>query len=222
MNFTIKGVTLEAIMVGDKKKQQQRTKQNVLESLKELGSGMGDTLRNDVFKRTSEDFLKELLGITRAESKKSGELVQGQSLQMSEAMAGKVEENKKLRAQISLERTMSAEAQRLSQEKSNDLKVQLQALTNEVQKVAVSTGVFAEQVQVAMIQAPANPGIYHIVFFEKVLNFLQSFRKKVNEASVWLSSSNKRAEKKNYWNMYKKKGSSFLLSPDHYLQRSAG
>lgn len=222
MNFTIKGITLEAIMVGDKKKQQQRTKQNVLESLKELGSGMGDTLKNDVFKRTSEDFLKELLGITRAESKKSGELVQGQSLQMSEAMAGKVEENKKLRAQISLERTMSADAQRLSQEKSNDLKVQLQALTNEVQKVAVSTGVLAEQVQVAMIQAPANPGIYHIIFFEKVLNFLQSFRKKINEASVWLSSSNKRAEKKNYWNMYKKKGSSFLLSPDHYLQRSAG
>lgn len=205
-----------------KKKQQQRTKQNVLESLKELGGGMGDTLKNDVFKRTSEDFLKELLGITRAESKKSGELVQGQSLQMSEAMAGKVEENKKLRAQISLERAMSADAQRLSQEKSNDLKVQLQALTNEVQKVAVSTGVLAEQVQVAMIQAPANPGIYHIIFFEKVLNFLQSFRKKINEASVWLSSSNKRAEKKNYWNMYKKKGSSFLLSPDHYLQRSAG
>lgn len=209
-------------MVGDKKKQQQRTKQNVLESLKDLGGGVNDTLKNDVFKRTSEDFLKELLGITRAQTKRSGELTRGEPLQMSEAMAGKVEENKKLRAQISLERTMSADAQRLTQEKSNELRVQLQALTNEVQKVAVSTGVLAEQVQVAMIQAPANPGIYHIVFFEKVLAFLQSFRKRINEASVWLGSSNKRAEKKNYWSMYKKKGSSFLLSPDHYLQRSAG
>lgn len=209
-------------MVTDKKKLQQRTKQNVLESLKDLGGGMADTLKNDVFKRTSEDFLKELLGITRQQTKRSGSLTPGESLQMNEAMAGKVEENKKLRAQISLERTMSADAQRLTQEKSNDLRVQLQALTNEVQKVAVSTGVLAEQVQVAMIQAPANPGIYHIVFFEKVLAFLQSFRKRINEASVWLGSSNKRAEKKNYWSMYKKKGSSFLLSPDHYLQRSAG
>jgi len=73
-----------------------------------------------------------------------------------------------------------------------------------------------------MIEAPAQPGVYHIVFFQKVLEFLTSFRKKIEEAATWLSATNKRAEKKNYWSMYKKKGSSFLLSPDHYLQRSAG
>lgn len=192
-----------------KKAAQIRTKQNVLESLKDLGGSV------------SEDFFKELIG-TLPTPKRSGELSQGQSLQMAEALSGKEEENKKLRAQISLERNLAADSQRLTQERSNELRVQLQALTNEVQKVAQSTGNLAEQLQVAVIQAPANPGIYHIVFFEKVLQFLQSFRKKINEASVWLNSTNKRAQKKNYWSMYKKKGSSFLLSPDHYLQRSAG
>lgn len=88
--------------------------------------------------------------------------------------------------------------------------------------MAVSTQNLAEQTQIAVIQAPTKPGIYHIVFFQKILEFLQSFRKKVDLAATWLQSSNKRAEKKNYWAMYKKKGSSFLLSPDHYLQRSAG
>lgn len=199
-----------------------RTKQNVLETLKDLGSGAGDSIKNDLFKKTSEDFFKELLGMQKSAPNRSGELSAGQSLSMSEIISGKEEENKKLRAQISLERQLSADQKRVSDQKTQELKVQLQALTSEVMKVAASTQNLAEATQVAMIQAPASPGIYHIIFFEKVLEFLQSFRKKINEASVWLQGSNKRAQKRNYWSMYKKKGSSFLLSPDHYLQRSAG
>ncbi len=209
-------------MTGDKKKAQQIAKKSVLESLKDLGGGATDSLKNDLFKQTSEDFFNELMGLPKAQEKRSGEIAAGESLQISQVLSGKEEENKKLKAQISLERQLSADQNRLSQETTNQLKVQLQALTSEVQKVAVSTGNLAEATQVAMINAPANPGIYHIIFFEKVLAFLQSFREKIDQASVWLNSSNKRAEKKNYWSMYKKKGSSFLLSPDHYSQRSAG
>jgi len=54
------------------------------------------------------------------------------------------------------------------------------------------------------------------------LEFMKSFRKKIEDAQIWLHASNKRAEKKNFWSTYKKHGSKFLLSPDHYLQRSAG
>lgn len=198
-----------------------RTKQNVLESLKDLGGGATDQM-GDLLKDTSEDFFKELLGIPRAQPKRSGEISAGESLQMSEVLSGKEEENKRLRSQISLERKLSEDEKSVSQEKTNQLRVQLQALTQEVVKVAQSTGNLAEATQVAMVEAPANPGVYHIIFFEKVLEFLQSFRKKIDLAATWLQSSNKRAEKKNYWAMYKKKGSSFLLSPDHYLQRSAG
>ncbi|HTK03178.1 MAG TPA: DUF5660 family protein [Alphaproteobacteria bacterium] len=205
-----------------KKSSASNYKQSILESLKDLGNGTADVLKNDLFKQTSEDFFSELMGLQKIQSKKSGELSAGQSVNMNEILSGKEEENKKLRAQISFERQLSADQNRLSQETTNQLKVQLQALTSEVQKVAVSTGNLAEATQVAMIQAPSNPGIYHIIFFEKVLEFLQSFRARIDQASVWLTSSNKRAEKKNYWSMYKKKGSSFLLSPDHYLQRSAG
>lgn len=205
-----------------KKKAQQITKQSILESLKDLGGGATDSLKNDLFKQTSEDFFSELMGLPKTQQKKSGDLSAGESMNMAEVLNGKEEENKKLRAQISLERQLSADEKRLSQSASNELKLQLQALISEVQKVAVSTGNLAEATQVAMINAPANPGIYHVIFFEKVLEFLQSFRQKIDQASVWLTSSNKRAEKKNYWSMYKKKGSSFLLSPDHYLQRSAG
>jgi hypothetical protein len=49
-----------------KKNQQSRTRQNVLESLKDLGIGAGSQT-GDFLKNTSEDFFKELMGIPLAE-----------------------------------------------------------------------------------------------------------------------------------------------------------
>ena len=208
-------------MADNKKVKSDTVKRNVIESLKDIGGSFGSQ-GADLLKSTSEDFFKELMGIPKSKIKRSGEIAPGQSLQMNEVLSGKEEENKKLRAQISLERNLSSDEKRLSQEKMQELRLQLQAITVEIGKLAVSTGNLATQAEIAMIEVPENPGVYHVIFFEKVLEFLQSFRKKIDEASVWLGSTNKRAEKKNYWSMYKKKGSSFLLSPDHYSQRSAG
>lgn len=196
-------------------------KRNVIESLKDIGGDFTDQ-GTDLLKATSEDFFKELMGIPREIPKRSGEMKAGESIVMSEVLSGKEKENKKLRAQISLERNLTSDEKRLSQEKMQQLRIQLQAITVEIGRLAASTGNLATQTEIAMVEVPVNPGVYHVIFFEKILEFLQSFRQKIDQAAVWLQSSNKRADKKNYWAMYKKKGSSFLLSPDHYLQRSAG
>ena len=124
--------------------------------------------------------------------------------------------------QVSFENTLLREEKERVESKSNDLKLQLHALMQEVYSLAKTTQNLGEEVEIATMQAPANPGIYHVVFFEKMLEFIKSFRENIQDSISWLSSSNKRAEKKNYWSMYKKKGSSFLLAPDHYLQRSVG
>lgn len=208
-------------MTGNKKVKSSVVKRNVIESLKDIGSDFGNQ-GTDLLKGTSEDFFRELMGLDLPKPKRSGEMVPGESLQMSDVLSGREEENKKLRAQISLERNLSNDEKRLSQEKMQTLRVQLQSITVEIGKLAASTGNLATQTEIAMVEVPVNPGVYHVIFFEKVLKFLQSFRQKIDQASTWLGSTNKRAEKKNYWSMYKKKGSSFLLSPDHYLSRSAG
>ena len=198
-------------MNDQKKKQTQNlAKQNVVESLKGIGN------------QASKDFFDQLLGLRTFPKNASGELSAGETLSMNEALGGKVEENKKLRAQILLERNLAADEARLSEEKIGKLRVQLQALISEIAKIAVGTQSLAKEVNIAVLQVPVEPGIYHINFFEKLLSFAQSFRNKIEEAAVWLGATNKLAEKKNYWSTYKKKGSSFLLAPDHYLQRSAG
>ena len=194
---------------------------NVLESLKDVGGATAKSIKTDILAETSQDFIRELLG-ARIEKKYSGELVPGEALEIGEVFSGKKEENEKLRGQIALERRLAEEEKRRIEEKGNDLRLQLHALMQEVYELAKTTQGLGEQVEVATMQAPANPGVYHLIFFEKLLEFVKSFRKKIENASLWLHASNKRAEKKNYWTMYKKKGSSFLLAPDHYLQRSAG
>ncbi|KKU10048.1 MAG: hypothetical protein UX13_C0022G0019, partial [Candidatus Woesebacteria bacterium GW2011_GWB1_45_5] len=138
-------------MTDQKKIRQKITKQNVLESLKDLGTGaVGQT--GDLLKSTSEDFFRELMGVQRMQVKRSGEIGAGESLQMGEVLSGREEENKKLRMQIGLERQLSADEKRVSQSKTNELKVQLQALISEVQKVAASTGNLAKQTEIAAIQ----------------------------------------------------------------------
>ena len=197
------------------------TRQNVLESLKDLGGGAAGQM-GDLLKNTSEDFFKELIGLPTRSKNVSGEINAGESLEMTEVLNGSVEETRKLKHQIVLERNLAADEKRISEEKIGKLRVELQVIANEIVKLAASSQELARETEIAMIEAPANPGIYHMVFFEKLLEFIESFRKKIEDAAIWLGSLNKRAEKKGYWSMYKKKGSSFLLSPDHYLQRSAG
>ena len=193
---------------------------NVLESLKDIGGGTSQSLKSDLLKASSEQFLEQLFA--REKKKYTGELTPGETLELTEVFSGDREAKKKEKVQIAFERSLLQEESRRVEEKSNQLKLQLHALMQEVYALAQSTQGLGEEIEVASMQAPVNPGVYHIVFFEKLLDFVKSFRKKIDNAGIWMHASNKRAEKKNFWSIYKKHGSKFLLAPDHYLQRSAG
>jgi len=193
---------------------------NLIEAFKDIGTGTFDSLTKDVIRPA--DFTDQLFGIPQEQKKYSGEITPGESLRMNDVLSGKTLENEKLSKQISLERNLRADLQAESDKKTQDLRLQLNALIRQVTAMAASTTNLSREVKIATMQATSEPGIYHIVFFQKLMEFILSFRKNIDSAAIWLHSVNKRAEKKNYWNTYKKQKGSFLLSPDHYLQRSAG
>lgn len=199
----------------------QLRRANVLESLKDIGGSTGKTIKEDLVKPGSEEFFKQLFGAPEPK-KYSGDIQPGETVELREIFAGKQEQISKQKGQISLERRLLEEEKILVEKKTGELRLQLHAISQEVYQLAKSTQGLAEEVKVAAMQVPVEPGEYHVVFFEKLLDFIKGFRKKIEDAGLWLHATNKRAERKNYWAMYKKKGSSFLLAPDHYLQRSAG
>ena len=195
---------------------------NVLESLKDIGGGVTSSLNTDLLGGISKDLLEQILNRKSPNKKASGDIHAGESLEFSDLLSGQHQENLKLRNQIAFERRLVQEEKVVSEKKTNELKVQLQALMQEVRYLAKTTQSLGEEVEVAAMQAPAQPGVYHLIFFEKIIEFIRNFRKNIDSASTWLQSSNKRAEKKNFWGMYKKRGASFLLSGESYSQRSAG
>jgi hypothetical protein len=194
---------------------------NVIESLKDVGSGTVKSIKEDFINKIPDDFVEQLFG-SNISKNTSGEIVPGESLEFSEVLTGVREEKEILQKQISFERRLFEEEKVQVQKKTNELRIQLKGVMDEVFVLSKSTQDLGQEIQIAAMQAPIEPGVYHVIFFEKLLEFVKSFRKKIDEASVWLHTTNKRAEKKNYWAKYKKHGAKFLLSADHYLTRSAG
>lgn len=204
------------------KKQKQERVKNVLETLGDIGAQTTSTIANET-KAVSDEFFKQLLGQqAKLQEKKSGVIGRGESLQMSDVMSGKSEQEKRMEEQMFFERRLFAEERQETAKKLQELRLKLQAIISEAAKLASATQSLGEEVKVAILNAPENASQYQISFYENLVQLIISFRKKIDGAVLWMQGMNKRAEKKNYWSQYKKKGASFLLSGEHYSQRSAG
>lgn len=194
---------------------------NVLEQLKDIGASTGKQMKEEFLHKAPSDFMDQIFG-PRAGKNYSGEIMAGEALELKEVYTGQYQEKVKLQKQLTLERKLRREGEVRVEKRANELKIQLKVLMEEVYELSQATQDIGEETKLAAMQAPVEPGIYHVIFFEKLIEFIKSFRKKIDETVVWLKTTNKRAEKKNYWARYKKHGSKFLLSADHYLTRSAG
>ncbi|EKD62467.1 MAG: hypothetical protein ACD_52C00157G0001 [uncultured bacterium] len=203
---------------GDRKALRQA---NVLESLKDIGHSSVNSFKKDLLGGIPGDFMNQILG-TGYGKKYSGEIIPGESLEFSEVISGQRESNEKLAGQLRVEHTLVEEERVFIEKKGKELEMQLYVIKQEVEALASTTEGLAKELQVAAMQSPVEPGVYHLVFFEKLIEFLKSFRKKIEKAAVWLHATNKRAQKKNFWGLYKSQGTKFFLSGEHYSQRSAG
>ena len=206
----------------DKKNQKAIRQANPLETFKDIGISTAKQMKDEAAKMPG-DFMEQLLGIRPFGRNFSGDIEPGEDLNITEVFSGKHEEIVKLRKQTNLERKLLEEEKIRIEKKSNELRMQLTAIREEILIIAQKTENLAEETQIAAMQAPIEPGVYHVIFFEKLLEFISSFRRKIEEANIWLHAVNIRAAKKNAWGAnYQKHGAKYLLSSEHYLQRSAG
>jgi hypothetical protein len=196
---------------------------NPLEALKDIGMQTAADMRAEIA-QFPDMFMDQLLGTQTSQAPhRSGELSAGDSMEMNDVLSGRSEEMTVMREQISFERRLLQEEKAETNKKTNELKMQLSQVQRELIGIAQSTQELAQETQIATMQVTIDPGVYHVIFFEKLLEFIKSFRKKINQSSQWLSSANKRAGKKGSWTAnYKQHGAKYLLSGEHYVARSAG
>lgn len=204
------------------KKQQAYT--NPIEAMKDVGKNIGkdtyETIKDDLLKSAPKNIMEQVFG-TKPQNL-SAEIKPGETLHMADVSPEKLDAEKRLKMQVIYERRLRQEEQMHVERKTGELRMQLNAVMREVVVLTSQTEKLANEAKIASMQVPVEPGVYHIAYFEKLLEFLRSFRKKIENAQVWLHTANKRASKKNYWSMYKKHGAKFLLSGEHYVSRSAG
>jgi hypothetical protein len=206
------------------KSNQKPTNPNPLEALKDVGMQTAADMRAEIA-QFPDTFMDQLLGNQNASPvpHRSGELSAGDAMEMNDVLSGRSEEMTVTREQITFERRLLQEEKAETNKKTNELKMQLSAVQRELIGIAQSTQELAQETQIATMQVAVDPGVYHVIFFEKLLDFIKSFRKKINQSHHWLASANKRAGKKGSWTAnYKQHGAKYLLSGEHYVARSAG
>lgn len=195
--------------------------------IRKMGSGSKTNVAN-IRKQTAntDGFLEALrnLGGTVSDSLgKVGELKPNQSLNLNELKQGQ-EYREKQRWQFQQDFLDIRKQEKLIWTRAEqETKLQITALIQELKKIAESTKELAKEVQIAAVQAPVEPGSYHLSFFENLRETILLFRKHIQESASWLAAFNQKAKKRNfYWRQVRKSGTKFMLSSERYMATQAG
>jgi hypothetical protein len=223
-------------MAGNKKLAHNFPSINPIETAKDFGSAAMDSFKKDIIhdigKPVVDDFFAQLFGTEtpaeKTKSAKSGELKPGQSLDLKGMRAASSHEKQKnhnilpgidYRSEIvhGRERSIKRENQEITR-MVEDIKVELQKLlaaTKELQKEAAKEPLLA---------SPANAGKYHVNFFEWLLITIRQARAQVEDGSAWMHAMSSKGQKKggNYWNMFKKHGTTFGMSHERNVATQTG
>lgn len=106
--------------------------------------------------------------------------------------------------------------QRFIEKRIEEILVELKKLTKSSKELQI---LFKE---VTTEEVPVQAGNYHINFFEWVLSVVKNARIKVEEGANWLQLFSSKKKQKQYWNMFKKHGTTFGLSQERTMATQTG
>ena len=183
------------------------TSDSIIESLRDITSGVGKTVTNDIAGRIPQDALSALLGL----SPKSGELRPNQAVDFARE---KQTDNRFYRPEILHRRPVKAV--------EKDLEQKIQSVRQELAALSQAVKSLNTDIQKAIQEQPVDPGIYHLNYFERIKSILRMLRENIEDSRTWLATWSTCKKKRSYWGMYKKHGNYFGLSNERSLATSAG
>lgn len=99
----------------------------------------------------------------------------------------------------------------------------LQEIMSELQRlISSSKELKMEFADVGVEQAPTQAGEYHLNFFDWLLLTIRAAREKVEDSGAWLNAVKGKKDKKGYWGMFKKHGTTFGLSNERSVATQTG
>lgn len=200
-------------MASSSKSARRPSPTNFLEALSGLSKGVGEEAKIQVTQAITQD-IPQSLGF-------SGTLKPNESFSVSDIEAAEKRGEQKATARFS----NHLEQDRLVFLRSeNEKNAQIGQILTEISQIAKSLGDMGKEVQIATMQAPVNPGVYHRNFFSQLRSFITDLKVKVAESRHWLATANARASKQKgyFWGQAQKSGTKFLLSQERYMVTTTG
>ena len=193
-----------------KKKQASYTNDSVLESLRDLGSGVTKTVTKDVIGRVASDALSSLFGQPTGGDFKPRQPVVESFPDINPNRLSQVRRPEVYKPFVADRREEPG-----VKEKVAEVRAQLVGLAATIKK-------FNRDVERAVEEIPARPGIYHLNFLERLRGVIMILKQQIEDSGSWLALWSQRKQKKQYWGLYKKHGTSFGLSSERGVSTQAG
>jgi len=184
----------------------QKSHANFIEALKSIGGQTARSVSHDVLGGVGRDFVQNLTGngFASAENPFSHE------------------------EQINLEVQRIARQRELNEtkvfdRKAEEIKVRVEVIRDELKMLAKELAGMDTSLEKAIEEEIANPGTYHVSFFEKLRRLILDLRKRVADSSSWMeTASYRKASQGVYWGNVQKSGTKFLLSQERTMATQAG
>lgn len=183
---------------------------SILESLRDLGSGVTQSVKKDVAGKVAHDTFTTL---TTGGLPNYGEL--------SDHNAGGIPKERHQELRQTTVRHESTDEHRIKTEQAR-VQQQIEAVRNELKALSASLGQLNQEINRAIDQAPAEPGQYHLNFYDRLRSVISNLRQQVEDSRTWLHLTSGRKKQKNYWGMYKKHGTQFGLSSERTAATQSG
>lgn len=194
---------------GTTKKQSAHTNTGVLESLRDLGAGVGKSVAKDVVGAVASDALTSLFGLPTG-----GDLKPQQPVEVGT--------RERAPYPFPFRKPEVYQPMRTVIREEAGIKEKLEAVRLELKTLAASVKKFNSQIERAIEDIPAHPGVYHVNFLERLRGVIMTLRQNIEDSGSWLALWTSRKQKKKYWGMYKKHGTSFGLSSERNVSTQAG
>lgn len=202
----------------------------------------GQTVQKQVIEGGGKDFLTQLLGLDLSTSSEKAVAPQTEKVTLQDPKTGAVEiydvlkhkgagekthgsekpRKPEIRAHIDYAREIS-DTERFSKQEMREMDQQVKQIMDELKKLIQSSHILqVEFAEVAVEAKPVEVGKYHLNFFEWMLIVIRNAREKVENSGAWLSTVKGKGEKKGYWGMFKKHGTTFGMSNERSVATQTG
>ena len=204
------------------KNPQKTTRREIFKNPYEAGDKFVSKIKETAKDEFSKDWriaMSQMLGVENLASRKekSGDLREGEEIVFAK------EKKVEIEAAYDYKGEVLHFEQKGAQKENYEIRVKIDEIKIELVKLAKSSKELEITFKnVTLEQQPINPGKYHLNFFEWMLVTIQNTRMRVEDSAAWLGVVSGKKNRKDYWSLSKKHGTSFSLSGERTAATQTG